>query len=159
MALIPLTNDAGDVGLAYDSETLTLLIVQWGGPGAETTVLGPAVQTTTPLLDLAAELLSAPVAAAGDATATILNAPGPSKAIWVYGYVLGFGGTGTYQWLSALRPLSGSIDVAAIGLNDGIVPVTGYPYLKCGPNEALNITTVGAAATVEGFIIYREVGA
>lgn len=158
MALIPLTNDAGDVGLAYDSETFLLQIVKRGALG-EYEVVGPAVQTVKPDFDLAAELLDAPVAAGAAGTAEVLASPGPNKAIWVYGWVLGFGATGTYQWLSALRPLTGSIDVAAIGLNDGVAPVTGYPYLKCGPNEALNITTVGAGATVEGFIVYRIVGA
>lgn len=157
MALIPLTADTGDVHLAYDTETLVLLLVKGGGP-AGLEVIGPAIQTVTPALDLAAELESTLVVAGAVATTAILPAPGNGKANWVYGYVLGFGATGTYQWLSALHPLSGAIDMAAIGENDGIVPVTGYPYLKCNTNEALNMTTVGAAGTAEGFIIHRTVG-
>jgi len=158
MALIPLTNDKGDVHLAYDSDTHELVIVKGGGPG-DYEVIGPAIQVTKPALDLAAELQSLPVAVAGAATEEVIPAPGTGKAIWIYGHVLAFGATGTYQWLSALHALTGNIDVGAVGVNDGILPVTGWPHLKCGPAAALNATTVGAGATIEGWITYRIVGA
>lgn len=156
MSLILLTNDAGDVHRAYDSETLELLVVKHGAVG-EYEVLGPAIQVTKPHIDIAEEMQSAPIDVAAAATEAVLNAPGPGKAIWVYGWVTTFAAAATYVWLSALHPRSGTMNA---GANGGSCPGGGrYPLFKCGTNEALNLTTAGAGGTGDGILQYRIVGA
>lgn len=155
MALIPLTNDTGDVHLAYDTETLELMIVKGAGPG-DWEVVGPAVQVTKPHIDLAGEMLSHPIVAAAAGTTEILPAPGDGKAIWPYGWLMGLAAAATYQWLSALHLRTGIING---GANGGSCPMSRYPIFKCGTNEALSMTTVGAGGTANGVIQYRIVGA
>ena len=78
-----------------------------------------------------------------------------TKSIWVYGYHFTDGATGTVQFFSGARALTGAMDVAALS---GMVVRWVLPIHKCSPGEAFNVTLVTAGADIQGSVSYRLVG-
>jgi len=97
---------------------------------------------------------SAVVDCASGATTAVIAAPGAGKQLWVYG-LFGLTNTAgaTIVLLSATTAKSGTMPLAQYG--GWVLPLSGnfaMPWVKCGTNEALNVTTVGG--TFDGVVSY-----